>query len=354
MSNSTIYDVLVMGGGQSGLALGYYLRRSELSYRILDQEKEAGGSWSHYWKSLRLFSPAQWSSLPGTMMAGGPDYYPSREETIRYLQAYENKYKIAVERAIRVRRVQQNKENHFTLFTNTGEWQSRCLISATGTFRHPFIPEVPGRNLFQGSIMHASEYREAGIFKGQKVVVVGGGNSAAQILAEVSLVAETFWVCEKPPRFLPDEVDGRVLFNAATEIYKAKQEGRSYTPPSLGDIVMVPSVKEARSRGILNWKLGLHSFTEKGVVLENGQNFTADVVLFCTGYRPALSPLDSLGILENGKVKTLGTRAEKVKGLWLVGYGNWTGFASATLIGVGRSARKTVREVENYLGKAEK
>ena len=71
-------DVIVIGGGQSALAVGYYLRKTNLDYLILDQQEQAGGNWPHYWESLRLFSPAQWSSLPGVLMPGGADYYPGR------------------------------------------------------------------------------------------------------------------------------------------------------------------------------------------------------------------------------------------------------------------------------------
>jgi putative flavoprotein involved in K+ transport len=94
------YDVIVIGGGQSGLAVGYYLRRSGLSFVILDNQDEAGGAWLHTWKSLRLFSPAQWSSLPGTIMTGGGDYYPTRDVAIEYLKYYEAKYNLPVKRPV--------------------------------------------------------------------------------------------------------------------------------------------------------------------------------------------------------------------------------------------------------------
>ena len=89
------FDVIVIGGGQSGLAIGYYLRRTGLSYIILDNQKEAGGAWLHTWKSLKLFSPAQWSSLPGIIMTSdkpaqtdGSDYYPTRDVALEYLKNY--------------------------------------------------------------------------------------------------------------------------------------------------------------------------------------------------------------------------------------------------------------------------
>ena len=129
----SLKDVIVIGGGQSALAVGYYLRKTGLDYIILDKQKKAGGSWPHYWESLRLFSPAQWSSLPGVLMPGGSDYYPSRDETIHYLAQYENRYRLPILRPVKVEEVR--KENDlFVLTTSQGEYRSRAVISATGFF----------------------------------------------------------------------------------------------------------------------------------------------------------------------------------------------------------------------------
>jgi putative flavoprotein involved in K+ transport len=183
------------------------------------------------------------------------------------------------------------------------------------------------------------------------VVVVGGGNSGAQIVAELSLVANVTWATREPPHFLPDEVDGRYLFEQATARYRAIQEGRTPDPPrSLGDVVMVPSVRDARARGALHAEPMFARFTDTGVVWSDGREERMDAVIFATGFRPALAHLASLGLVgSNGRAAIQsggsGTRAAGEPRLWLVGYGEWTGFASATLIGVGRSARATVEEI---------
>lgn len=344
-----IKDVIVIGGGQSALALGYYLRKTNLDYLILDQQTQAGGSWPHYWDSLRLFSPAQWSSLPGVLMPGGSDYYPSRNDTIRYLEKYETRYQLPIQRPVTVEEVRKERAT-FMLTTSEGEYRTRVVISATGSFQKPFIPTIPGREDFRGTILHSAQYQTSKPFQGQRVLIVGEGNSGAQILAEVSQIANTTWVTLKDPQFLPEDVSGRDLFDYASAAYRAQQDGTSYTPPSLGDIVMVSSVKEASQRGVYHAVRPFERFISQGVRWPDGQEEEVDTVIFCTGFRPALGHLEPLGVIEaDGKVLTQGTQVEKVDGLWLVGYGSWTGFASATLIGVGRSAKKTVAEVENYL-----
>ncbi len=350
MNDTPVYDVIVIGGGQSGLAVGYYLRRTGLKYLILDANQHPGGSWQHYWQSLRLFSPAQWSSLPGTIMTGGPDKYPDLKQVRSYLANYERKYSLPMERPVFVKNV--TREQHlFSLQTTTGIFQARAVVSATGSFSAPFMPTLSGRDLFHGKVLHSSEYRRPEPFTSQQVAVVGEGNSGAQILAELSGVAQTFWITSSTPKFLPQHIDGRYLFDAATQLYEAWKAGREFEPPSLGDIVMVPPVKEAMSRGVFDRPYPpIKHFTNLGIMLQNHQELLVDSVIFCTGFEPALQHLSGLAVETNaGRIATDGARSLTVPGLWLVGYGNWTGFASATLIGVGRSARATVEEIAAFL-----
>lgn len=347
------FDVIVIGGGQSGLAMGYYLRRTGLSYIILDNQQEPGGAWLHTWKSLRLFSPAQWSSLPGLIMTGGGDYYPSRDVAIEYLKYYETKYNLPVKRLVSVLHVYK-QDSEFRVETSDGVYYAKALVSATGSFANPYIPEISGKTLFKGQILHSSQYQSADQFINKRVAIVGEGNSGAQILAEVTKVTDAVWITQKEPRFLPDYIDGRYLFDAATQMYEAQKLGKQFKPPSLGDIVMVDSVKDARARQVLKSKRPFERFTEHSLVWPDGREEKIDAVIFCTGFKASLNHLAPLNVInEDGKAETVGTKSVKVEGLWFVGYGQWTGFASATLIGVGRSAKTTVEQLSQYLSAKE-
>lgn len=341
-------DVVVIGAGQSGLAVGYYLRRAGCSFELLDEQPRPGGAWQHGWDSLHLFSPAGASSLPGWLMPRPPDdAFPRRNAVIDYLTQYEQRYELPVRRPVRVERVEVSADS-FLVTTNQGTWQARVVVSATGSWSQPFLPAYPGLGDFRGWQLHSAFYQNAAPFAGQRVLVVGGGNSGAQILADVSPVATTVWVTEREPRLLPDDVDGRVLFTQATQRYHAGPANSP--PPSLGDIVMVDEVKQARTRGVLRSVRPPARFTATGVVWADGRAEAFDAIIWCTGFRPALAPLQSLGVMQSdGRVATEGTRATACPGLWLVGYGTWTGFASATLIGVGRTARTTADEIKAYL-----
>ena len=350
-SAQTSLDVIVIGGGQAGLAVGYFLRRTGLRFAIVDGEPEPGGAWRHGWNSLRLFSPAQWSSLPGWPMPSSGDAFPTRDEVIAYLTAYETRYQLPVVRPAEVDLVRAEAD---ALVVEAGAvaWRTRAVVSTTGTWRAPYWPPYPDQSRFQGAQIHSAQYQSPESFRGRRVLVVGGGNSGAQIFAEVSQVAEAIWVTPAPPVFLRDDVDGRVLFERATARWQAQQGVAVDAPPpgGLGDIVMVPPVKAARDRGVLKAVRPFERFTPSGVVWPDGRETEVDAVIWCTGFRPALQHLAGLGVVEpSGRVAVEQTRSVKEPRLWLVGYGEWTGFASATLTGVMRSARDTARQIAEAL-----
>jgi putative flavoprotein involved in K+ transport len=357
--------VVVVGGGQAGLATAFYLRRAGLvpgrDFLIVDAATRPGGAWPRMWDGLRLFSPATFSSLPGWMMPPWDDAtrgFPPRDHVVDYLTQYEERYDLQVLRPHRVtsvRRADADPNGRLTVAADGLTLAARGVVSATGTWERPFWPSYPGMGEFAGRQLHAVDYRVPEEFAGQRVVVVGGGNSAAQVLAEVSTVAEATWVTTRPPRFLADDVDGRVLFATARARIKALEEGRDHAGVAgLGDIVMVASVKDARERGVLRAEPMFTRLTADGVAWADGTTRAFDAVIWCTGFRPALRHLRPLGLrTHEGRVRVggkSGTQAVGEPRLHLVGYGDWTGPASATLAGVGASAKSTASAMALLLG----
>ncbi|WP_330856339.1 ArsO family NAD(P)H-dependent flavin-containing monooxygenase [Lentzea sp.] len=319
-------EVLVIGGGQAGLAAAFYLRRAGLSYVVLDAQPMPGGAWPHGWNSLRLFSIARHSSLPGWPMPAFPDGYPTAQHVVDYLTAYEKRYDVPVHRHVVVTSVSRDGDE-LVVRTDSGDWSARHVISATGTWWRPFRPlmDLPGRQL------HTVDYRDPQEFAGQKVVVVGGGNSGAQIAADLLPHASLTWMTRRPPRYMPDEIDGKALFDIASRRVGGVGE--------LGDIVAVPPVREARYSGLL-----VATPMDPGVLAE------ADAVIWSTGFRPALGHLAPLQLRdEHGRIAVDGTTAIGEPRLHLLGYGGWTGAASATLIGVGPTAKATVAKISSAL-----
>lgn len=199
--------------------------------------------------------------------------------------------------------------------TDLGTWSARAVIRATGIWWRPFLPAVPGRGDFGGAQLHTVEYRTPQEIVGRRVIVVGGGDSGAQIAADLAHDTELTWVTRRPPRLLADDIDGRALFDAATARRRALDEGGTDTGgvASLGDIVAVPPVRTARD--------GVQA----------------------SARRSPTSPHSSCG--KRVAASSPSTQAVAEPRLHLLGYGDWTGPASATLIGVGRTARDAARAV---------
>ncbi|MGJ7440774.1 ArsO family NAD(P)H-dependent flavin-containing monooxygenase [Aquipuribacter sp. MA13-6] len=348
-----VHDLVVVGGGQSGLAVSWYARRAGLDHVVLDASDGPGGAWPHTWDALQLFSPADHSSLPGWPMpvpAGGREAYPGRDHVVDYLRAYEQRYDLPVRRPVRVNGLTRATDGTWRLVTGSGEERARHVVSATGTWTAPFVPHVPGAARFPGRQLHAVGFHRAGDHAGERVLVVGGGNSGAQIAAELVHVAGTTWATREPARFLPDDVDGRVLFATATARAQALAAGHPDTGgvASLGDVVATAAVRRARDEKGLAAVPGFTGLDGAWATWADGSRREVDTIIWATGFRAALRHVSGLRL--GHPPQTDGTRCLGEEGLWFVGYGDWTGPASATLIGVGRTARATVEAVVAALG----
>lgn len=320
-------SVVVIGGGQAGLATGYYLRRAGIPFVVLDDQPAPGGAWRHTWPSLTLFSTAGFSNLPGTGMPHHDGFPPARH-VVDYLSAYEARYELPVVRPVHVDHVTRSTDV-FHVRTDRRTWRARAVVSTTGTWSRPFVPWYPGH--FAGRQWHSAHYPGPEPFAGSRVAVVGGANSGAQIAAELSGVADVTWYTLTPPRWMPDDVDGRVLFrrNHQRMLALVRGEPDPGAAARLGDIIMVPPVLAARDSGRL---VATPMFGSLDQV-------AADHLVWCTGFRPALGHLRGL----------LRGRTPTVPDLHLVGYGDWTGPGSATLAGVGPGARQAVEQIRRRL-----
>ena len=192
-------DIVIVGGGQSGLAAAYAARNAGLIPVLLEAGDEPIGSWPRYYDSLTLFSPARFSELPGRPFGSDPDRYPTRDEVVDYLRSYASDLDADIRTGQRVREVRVLERGGFGVHTESGsELVTDLVIAATGSFGTPHRPEVPGIDQFAGELLHAAEYRSPIRFRGHRVLVVGGGNSAVQIAAELAGVADVTIATRSP------------------------------------------------------------------------------------------------------------------------------------------------------------
>ncbi|HEX5541816.1 MAG TPA: NAD(P)/FAD-dependent oxidoreductase, partial [Micromonospora sp.] len=204
--------VVVIGGGQSGLVAARAIRQLGLRPLVLEARDRAAGSWSDYYDSLTLFSPARYSGMPGMPFPGDPDRYPVRDEVVTYLQRYAASLDVEIRTATRVTSVETAEGNGFLIRTATGESiEAAGIVAASGSFGNPCLPSLPGQEDFAGEVLHSAAYREPKPYAGKRIVVVGGGNSAVQIGYELAGVATVSLATRQPLRFVPQVHDGHDL-----------------------------------------------------------------------------------------------------------------------------------------------
>ncbi|HEU5107494.1 MAG TPA: NAD(P)-binding domain-containing protein, partial [Micromonosporaceae bacterium] len=202
---------VIVGGGQAGLAAAYASRRAGMSPVLLEAGRAPTGSWGRFYDSLTLFSPARYSALPGLPFPGDPDRYPSRDEVVAYLLAYAARLDVRIETDSRVVDVARSGDGFEVTVGDGRVFEAPLVVSAAGGFGSPYRPALPGLAEFGGRVLHAAEYREPSGFVGRRVVVVGAGNSAVQIAAELAEVAAVTVTSRAPVRLIPQRPWGRDL-----------------------------------------------------------------------------------------------------------------------------------------------
>lgn len=204
-------DVVVIGAGQAGLAVGHTLKQAGIDFVILDAATELGVSWINRWDSLRLFTSARYCGLPGLPFPGDPDRYPAKDEVPDYFRTYAATFELPIRLGNRVISVNRSDAG-FTVATPAKKIAARQVIAAVGAFQTPVIPECSRRLAPSVAQLHSHAYRNPDQIPAGRVAVVGSANSALQIAAELSDSHEVV-VCRgrKQPR-LPQRILGRDAF----------------------------------------------------------------------------------------------------------------------------------------------
>lgn len=345
-------DIAVIGAGQAGLSAAYHLKQRGLvsgrGFVVLDDAERAGGAWQHRWPSLTLSTVNRIHDLPGMPFAdvvgNGGDQVRAAEAVPRYYAAYEAAFDLRVQRPLRVASVQAVGER-FRIETDRVVFSARGLINATGTWQTPYIPHYPGHALFRGRQLHTRDFRTAAEFAGQRVVIVGGGISAIQLLDEISRVATTIWVTRREPVFQEGPFDEESGRKAVAMVEARVRQGLPPTSVvSVTGLRWTPTIEAMRDRGVLVRHPMFEAITPTGVRWADGAETEVDVILWCTGFRSSLAHLDPLHLrnADGGIVMTgrLATQVASEPRIHLVGYG-----PSASTIGANRAGAVAAREL---------
>ncbi|MCT2581602.1 flavin-containing monooxygenase [Actinophytocola gossypii] len=341
-------DVVVIGAGQAGLSSAYFLRRSGFDFVVLDANPGPGGAWRHRWPTLRMATVHGIFDLPGMRFAPPAPEERASDAVPAYFAAHEREFGFDVRRPVRVDAVRYGPDDLLTVATAEEDWTARAVVNATGTWTRPFRPYYPGQGEFRGWQPHTVDYRGPADFRGRRVVVVGGGTSAVQLLLEIAGVAEeTTWVTRRPPVFRSGpftEDYGRQVVARVDERVRAGLPPESVARAT--ELQLTPEVAAARSAGVLDRLPMFERITPDGVAWADGTERPADVILWCTGWRAALDHLAPLELRGPGGGITMdGTRVVAEPRVHLVGYG-----PSASTVGANRAGRAAVRDLRELLG----
>ncbi|MFA1549762.1 flavin-containing monooxygenase [Actinomadura chokoriensis] len=340
-------DTIIIGGGQAGLATAHVARRLGLSPVVMEAGQSTTGSWPQYYDSLTLFSPARRSVLPGVPFPGDPNGYPSRDEVVAYLAGYAERLDVDIRTGHRVVKVAVETDapskRVFEVAVDNGEsFTAPIVIAATGAFSRPHRPDLPGLGSFTGTVLHSSQYRRPEEFAGQRVVIVGGGNSAVQIAIDLAGQSRVTLATRHPLRFMAQRVLG---VDMHLWLQRTGLDAAGWARPLLtggkGTPVFDTGTYRAQiATGNPDRRPMFTSLAGDQVVWQDGTRERVDVVLLATGFRPGVGYLEELGALgSDGEPLHRGGISSTHPGLGYVGLEWQRSFASATLRGVGADAR---------------
>jgi putative flavoprotein involved in K+ transport len=203
--------VVVVGGGQAGLAIGYYLTRKGPDFTILEAADEPAAAWRERWDSLKLFTSARYAALPGLAFPGDPDRYPTRDEVAEYLTEYARRFELPVELGSRVRSVRKAGDGYMVELDDRA-YEADQVVIATGPFQVPRTPLIAEQLADDVVQLHSSAYRSPNAISAGPVLVVGGGNTGYQIAEELSSSCEVHLSIGSRQTPLPQRILGRDLF----------------------------------------------------------------------------------------------------------------------------------------------
>lgn len=357
--------VAIIGAGQAGLAVAYFLRRAGLEtgsdFLVLDAGPRSGGAWQHRWESLRLGDTHKVHDLPGMHEMGltfddAPKDRPARDVVAAYYSRYESHFGISVVRPAAVSWVERIDRGYRLSMDPGGALDSvdaEIIVNATGTWTNPRIPAIAGRADFQGIQVATPDWVSAAPFAGRQVAVVGGGTSALGFLDELAGVgASTIWYTRREPVFVDDEPWLSETRGArAVSLQDAAARSGSILPSivSVTGLARSPLVDRLDARGQLARRPMFRRVVSDGVIEHDGTFTYVDAIVWATGFRAELRHLDGLGLAGEGGAITV-ERGQVVSEptIYLAGYG-----PQASTVSSNRAGRKTMKLILAQLGDRE-
>ncbi len=352
-TGSERFDTVVIGGGQAGLSAGYYLRQAGRPFVILDEKDEVGGSWLARYDSLRLFTPPWAVRLPGWRYPNGGGPGPTKDEMIAYLQAYAARFDLPLRTGVRVDRISRDG-GRYVVSAGDERIEADNVIVASGANRDPRIP-VFSRELAPEIVQfHSSGYRNPSQLRDGGVLVVGAGNSGADIALDV-VPSHPTWLSGPDRGHVPVDIDGwfsrhvafRVIRFSGVHVLTVRTPmGRRYRRKhaSRGDMLVRVKPKQLLAAGVERAPKTVGA-RDGRPVLDDDRVLDVANVIWCTGFRHDLSWIDLPVFGEDGELLHERGVVRSEPGLYFVGLVFQYSAASDVIPGVGRDAKYVVRHL---------
>jgi len=346
-------QTIVIGGGQAGLSVGYHLAKRGLPFLIVDANRKIGDAWRNRWDSLRLFNPARYAGLPGLRFPARGDAFPTKEQMADYLVDYAQKFQLPVLNGVKVDRLWKDGDR-FIMTAGNQRFESENVVVAMANYQTARVPAFAG-DLDPGIVqIHSHEYRNPSQLREGGVLIVGVGNSGADIGIEVAR-SHPAWISGKESGHIPWPVESfvarfflvRIVRFLGHHILTLKTPiGRKLRPKLLHqstplvrvkpkDLVDAGIERVARTVGAKN---GLP-------LLEDGRTLDVKNVIWCTGYHHDFPWIDLPIFTVDGEPIHERGIVSKVPGMYFVGLHFLYSMTSATLIGVGRDAERVAKAI---------
>ncbi|MGX4180260.1 flavin-containing monooxygenase [Bacillus sp. JK127] len=342
-----MYDTIIIGAGQAGISAGYYLKKSEQKFIILDKSHEVGESWKNRYDSLILFTSRMYSSLPGMHLEGDKHGLPSKNEIAAYLKKYVERFEIPIQLRTEVISVQK-LNNYFLIKTNREEYQTKNLVVAAGPFHTPNIPSISKDVAGHIRQLHSSQYKHSKQLEPGNVLVVGGGNSGAQIAVELSKERVTYLACNNKPVYFPLWIGKRSIFWWFDKLGVLHASHTSLLGKFIqkkGDPIFGYELKHAIRQKKIILKQRVIAGKQNEIIFKDSSSIEVNNVIWATGFKNPLCWMKIEGVLDKEGRIIHHRGVSAAEGLYFIGLPWQHRRGSALLQGVGNDAEYIVKQM---------
>jgi putative flavoprotein involved in K+ transport len=276
-------EALVIGGGPAGLASSRELTRAGVRHIVLERGRQAGQTWADLYDSLVLHTAGWLSALPGRRFPKGTPRFPTRRDFVTYLQEYADAFSVPLRTNSDVIDLRRDSNLWRARLASGEELTARSVVVATGILSNPYSPQLPGRERFRGRVMHSVEYRRPQPFAGQQVLVIGAGNSGADIAMELAEAGVSVVIAGRSGVSMVPRTIAGIPIHYFGFALASLRTGCPRTP------VVGRRLASALRSGIIQWRTTVTEFTDTGARVDNCELMPIDTVILATGYRAAIN-----------------------------------------------------------------